>query len=200
MTLFLGWVSVSFASAVISLTYILWPVRNTYTLIDFGDFVESSSKDRNAPYVQLLSVTDVSKAHDDFVKARLNGVDTTGDPSQALLPASQAKKSPLAEGEKKALLAAKVLSRWPYIMMGCLLLLFGSVGFCIWRFCLRKRLAAKKAAKQAKKQQGGGGFLQMSPIGGGQSPYKQLNSPGSGSPHPPPYASDIFSDKYQSHA
>lgn len=196
MTLFLGWDSVRACYSLHARNAYDSAVRNTYTLIDFGDFVESSSKDRNPPYVQLLSVTDTTKAHDDFVKARLNGVDTTGDPSQALLPVSQGQKSPLADGEKKALLAAKVLSRWPYIMMGCLLLLFGFVGFCVWRFCLRKRIAARRAAKNAKSNQQGGGMLQMGPVGGGQQgPYRQLSEPGS--PHPPPYSSDIFSDKYQ---
>lgn len=177
-------------------------MRNTYTLIDFGNFVEASSKDRNPPFVQLLSVTDVNQAHADFVQARLNGQDTTGDPSQALLPASQGQKSPLAEGEKKALLAAKILSRWPYIFTGSFLLFLLIVGFCLYRFCFKKRIAARKAAKQQKKQQQqGAGMLHMGPVGGGsRGPYSQLGSPGSNSPHPPPYASDIFSDKYKSHA
>lgn len=61
-------------------------VRNAYALIDFGDFVTTSSQDQVDPYVQLLPLTSNSTAHSDFVKVRLNGTDTTG--TQTLLPAS----------------------------------------------------------------------------------------------------------------
>lgn len=56
-------------------------LRNVYALFSYGDFITTSvsnSTVRAAPYVQLLSMTDPSEAHLDFVKQRLNGVDTTG--------------------------------------------------------------------------------------------------------------------------
>ena len=76
-------------------------VRNAYTLFDYGDWVNESSNDRDDPYIQLLPTTNKTSAHNDFVQVRLNGVDTTGSASQALLPADQGQKSPISEAEKK---------------------------------------------------------------------------------------------------
>lgn len=54
-------------------------MRNTYLLVDFGDFVDGTSSTAD-PYVQLLSLTnDTAKAHQDFVNVRLGGKDTTGN-------------------------------------------------------------------------------------------------------------------------
>ena len=76
-------------------------VRNTYTLLDYGNFMENTASDRGDPYVQLLPITDVNTAHKDFVQVRLNGVDTTGDAAHSLLPADQMQHSPISEAEKK---------------------------------------------------------------------------------------------------
>ncbi|KAJ7145260.1 aspartic peptidase domain-containing protein [Mycena filopes] len=51
-------------------------LRNVYTLINFGDFVADGTSKAD-PYIQFLSTTDPADAHSDFVKQRLNGVDTT---------------------------------------------------------------------------------------------------------------------------
>ncbi len=193
MTLFSEWVSVSIRYVgKPEASFISFAVRNTYTLIDFGDFVSSSSKDNNDPFVQMLPVTDINKAHSDFVNVRLNGVDSTASPSQALVPASEGLKSPVSKKEKEELLAAKVLSRWPYILLGSLMLFFALVGFCIWRFCCRRRCAARKAAKAKQRHT----ILQMEPIGAGS--YKTLGDVNS--PYTSHYAttSDVFSDKYKS--
>lgn len=167
-------------------------MRNTYTLIDFANFVSGSSKDTGKPFVQMLPVTNVQSAHTDFVNVRMNGVDSTGAASQALVPASQGQSSPVSKEEKEKLLAAKVLSRWPYILLGSLVLFFALVGFCVWRFCCRRRCAARKAAK-AKKMQAN---VQMEPIGTGS--YKALDDVNS--PYMSNYAShsDVFSDRYKS--
>ncbi|KAJ7673543.1 aspartic peptidase domain-containing protein [Mycena rosella] len=53
-------------------------LRNVYTLINFGDFVADSTGKAD-PYIQFLSTTDSADAHADFVKTRLNGVDTTNN-------------------------------------------------------------------------------------------------------------------------
>jgi len=58
-------------------------VRNVYTLINFGNFVDGSADSVADPYIQLLSLSDKSKIHNEFVNARLGGQDTTG--SQAAL-------------------------------------------------------------------------------------------------------------------
>lgn len=159
-------------------------VRNTYTLIDFGNFADDTTTDRNAPFVQLLSITDVNTAHQDFVTARMKGTDQTGDPSQALLPASQGQKSPESKGEKKAELEEKVLSRWPYILMGSLLLFIIMVGLCIWQCCrMRRRSVARKKIDDLK----GASALQMNPV---NTPYKQIDE------LPPPSLSSTSLNKY----
>jgi len=114
-------------------------LRNTYTLLDFGNFVDESSNDQGKPFVQLLPLTDVNTAHKEFVQARLNGQDTTGSPSKALLPANQCQHSPESASEKKQHYEEMVISRWPYIFAGCLLFLILSIGLIVWRCCCRKR-------------------------------------------------------------
>jgi hypothetical protein len=54
-------------------------VRNAYLLVNYGDFVDGTTSTA-APYIQLLSTTnDTTAAHQDFVKVRLGGKDTTAD-------------------------------------------------------------------------------------------------------------------------
>ena len=68
-------------------------MRNVYSLFNFGDFVDGSPSNAAAPYVQLLPLTDPKRAHLDFVNARLDGVDTTGD-QPALLDHASTKRIP----------------------------------------------------------------------------------------------------------
>lgn len=51
-------------------------MRNAYLLVNYGDFVDGAAG-KAPPYVQLLSVTDPTAAHLDFVNAR-PGTTTTG--------------------------------------------------------------------------------------------------------------------------
>lgn len=132
-------------------------MRNTYTLIDLGNFVSGSSKDKADGYIQMLPLTDFASAKDDFVKVRMGGVDTTGDAKYYLLPASDMQHSPESSSEKKAHLAEKVLGRWPYILVGSLLLLIIIVGYICWRCCCRKRWQERKKAKAAAAFAAGGG-------------------------------------------
>ncbi|TDL23433.1 acid protease [Rickenella mellea] len=117
-------------------------MRNTYTLINFGDFVDGSSTSVADAYIQLLSITNVTDAHSDFVKIRLGGVDTTG--TQALLLPAGATQSKLettilspdgAKHIKK--LAKKTL--WVIIALAALAVL-GCAIFCSLMICLVKRL------------------------------------------------------------
>ncbi|THV05271.1 acid protease [Dendrothele bispora CBS 962.96] len=63
-------------------------LRNTYSLFNFGDFVDGSPDNVADPYIQLLSTVDKAKMHREFVVARLGGKDTTGS-QPALLPSIQ---------------------------------------------------------------------------------------------------------------
>ncbi|KAF8073930.1 aspartic peptidase domain-containing protein [Lyophyllum atratum] len=56
-------------------------LRNVYVLMDYGDFIIGSDE-IDAPYIQFLSTTVPAEAHADFVKVRLNGIDTTGTQSE----------------------------------------------------------------------------------------------------------------------
>ncbi|KAI9448438.1 acid protease [Lactarius indigo] len=51
-------------------------LTNVYLLIDYGDFVDGTTK-TDDPYVQLLPMTDPAAAHADFVATRLSGKNTT---------------------------------------------------------------------------------------------------------------------------
>ena len=136
-------------------------MRNFYTLFDYGNFVSDTSNDRGDPYVQLLSLTDTTTALSDFVKARMNGTDTTGSSSNKLLPASQQAHSPVSAAEKKQHLEGAVARNWPYIFVGCLVFVLAVLGCCLYACCCRKR------------RKGGRPF--------GRNPYQAIQEPA-----PPP--------------
>ncbi|KAJ6504585.1 aspartic peptidase A1 [Mycena vitilis] len=122
-------------------------LRNAYALLNFGDWVDDSSIDRGDPYIQLLPLTNAAAAHADFVSVRLAGVDTTGDPQYALLPADQQQHSPVSEEEKKKKYEEMILSRWPYILVGSLVGLGLVIGLIVWRCCCRRKGKAARANK-----------------------------------------------------
>lgn len=86
-------------------------LRNVYSYINFGDWEDVTAKATRPPYIQLLNVsstftcgiipfslltlqtTNPSRAHQEFVKARMNGVDRTKDSRYALLPADRGQSS-----------------------------------------------------------------------------------------------------------
>ncbi|KAF8443007.1 aspartic peptidase domain-containing protein [Boletus edulis BED1] len=145
-------------------------LRNIYTLIDFGNLVKGGSSSNN-PYIQLLSLTNETAAVNDFISVRLNGQNLINSPQYALLPASQQQYSPETAAQKKAQYEEKVLSHWPYILSGCLVVVLLLVAYCVWRCCCRrKRLAKKKAANQ-----------QAGPTPGGSANSSYAKLPDSGS-------------------
>ncbi|KAI1794873.1 aspartic peptidase A1 [Ganoderma leucocontextum] len=125
-------------------------MRNTYTLLDYGDFMENTAVDRGDPFIQLLPLTNVAAAHNDFVQVRLAGVDTTGDSAHALLPADQMKHSPISAAEKKKEYEEMILSRWPYIFVGCLVFVLICVGLITWRCCVARRKKREAKSKQMR--------------------------------------------------
>ncbi|EMD37877.1 hypothetical protein CERSUDRAFT_114514 [Gelatoporia subvermispora B] len=109
-------------------------LRNAYLLVNFGDFVDGSSSNTAAPYIQMLPVTSPSAAHDDFVQERLDGNDS-GQNFQ-LLPAN-----PDGDGDDDSdskSFSQKIKPYLPYIIAGSIvvgLLLVGSIIWC----CVRSR-------------------------------------------------------------
>ncbi|KAJ7079760.1 aspartic peptidase A1 [Mycena belliarum] len=151
-------------------------LRNAYTLMDFGDWIDSSSVDRGDPFIQLLPLTNVAAAHAGFVKQRLAGVDTSGASQYQLLPASQQQHSPVSDSEKKAKYEEMILSRWPYIFVGCLVAVALLVGFIVWRCCCRRK------GKQGKAAAGAAGFFPQK-----TQAYHPLQVQGGGAPPPSGY-------------
>jgi len=121
-------------------------VRNAYSLISFGKLVNGGSN-TNKPYVQMLPLTNQAAAVNDFIQVRTNGQNLVGSSQYALLPASQGQHSPKSAAEKKHEYEEKILSRWPYILVGCIVFILLVIGCCIWRCCKRRRLR-RKAAQQ----------------------------------------------------
>jgi hypothetical protein len=158
-------------------------VRNAYTLLDFGDFVDSATLDTGDPFVQLLPLTNAAQARQDFINQRLNGVDTTGSPQYYLLNTSSMQHSPESAKEKKEHEEELVLSRWPEIFVGCLVFVLLLISLVIWRCCCSRKArwgpgkrramrAEAKALRHSNKK------LSASGIAGAPS-YQPLHDPNS---------------------
>jgi len=99
-------------------------LRNAYLLVDYGDFVDGSTSTA-APYIQLLSTTnDSAAAHQDFVKVRLGGNDSTTDKNKG--------SSPITSNMRRIIIIAAAAG------LGLLALL---IGLCLC--CSRRRSAQK---------------------------------------------------------
>ncbi|KAI0769917.1 acid protease [Fomes fomentarius] len=93
-------------------------LRNAYTYINFGDFVEGSTAQKSDPYVQMLPITnDTAEAHSDFDKVR---GDSPWDPSDDLETLTERIRSHLGLVIGLAVAAA-------------LLIIAGIVGMCVHR-------------------------------------------------------------------
>ena len=112
-------------------------VRSAYVLLNYGNWISGSSS-QDEPYMQMLSTVDPVAARQDFINVRLGGNDTINTPRWALLPANETQHSPVSAEEKKKMYQEKVLSRWPYIFLGCLAIVSISVGLCIWKCCCKR--------------------------------------------------------------
>lgn len=150
--------------------------------MDFGDFVSDTSTDRSEPFIQLLALTDRATAHADFVKTRLNGIDTTGEPQYALLPTSQGQHSPITLRERELFLEAKHELVW---VLGPVLggiLLVGILGWCCFRCCCRKDPSGKRKFVAHRR------LHDLNPFGDGKTalrtPSPVMTSDGYGSEKP----------------
>lgn len=151
--------------------------------MDFGNWIDGS-QDTGHPYIQLASVTNAAQARDDFVKARLSGVDSTNDSQWALLPVEQMQHSPVSEEEKKKKYQEWILSRWPYILTGCLVFVLVVLGLCIWRCCCRKGKKNTNAPKRKSK-----GLFSQQPESTAYLPLQEQGKFGAGSHGAtPPYS------------
>ena len=53
-------------------------MTNVYLLLDYGDFIDTTTNNTANPYVQLISTIDPTTAHKEFVAMRLNGTNPLG--------------------------------------------------------------------------------------------------------------------------
>jgi hypothetical protein len=113
-------------------------VRSAYTLLDFGNWIDGSSN-QGTPYIQMSSLVDIASARNDFVQIRLAGTDTISDSKWSLLPADQIQHSPISADEKKKKYQEMILSRWPYIFVGCLAFIIIVTGLIIWKCCCKRK-------------------------------------------------------------
>ncbi|KAL0565110.1 hypothetical protein V5O48_016923 [Marasmius crinis-equi] len=153
-------------------------LRNVYTLMEFGNWVDNVS-DQQDPYIQLLSTTNAAQARSDFVQFRLSGTDSTNDAQYQLLPADQMQHSPVSAEEKKKKYQEMILSRWPYILVGCLVGVILIIGLIIWKCCCKRKGKNNKRSKgKAESAMFGGslpGQLGGGAAGGGRpQSYSQL--------------------------
>ena len=126
-------------------------VRDVYILIDYGDFVDGTSSTAN-PYIQLLATTDdLSEAHQDFVKIRMNGKD---DANWQLLPPSSTGSPPKSDSQ----FVRKIKYYWPIIAGVAGFLILVILVSCL---CMRRR----------KKKGGAGPFWRS------KKSYQPLNDP-----------------------
>lgn len=146
-------------------------LRNAYTLLDFGDWTHGAGTGN--PYIQLSSMTNSVQAQNDFVQARFGGNNSLSDPKWALLPPSQMQHSPVSAAEKKKLYQEMILSRWPYILVGCLVFLLLLIGLCIWRCCCRKGAKGARANKSKKTKKPKNGLFDGEPASTSYLPLQE---------------------------
>jgi len=105
-------------------------LRNAYLLVDLGDFVDGSTSNTAAPYIQLLPLTTQAQGHADFVQERLGGVDNTS--AFHLLPASVPNNDNTASNSES--LSEKIKPYLPYIIAGSValgIMLIVVVAYCL---------------------------------------------------------------------
>lgn len=107
-------------------------MRNSYILIDFGSFVDEAPPGTNAPFIQMLPITNATQASIDFATVRsANGTDLSMSTST---PSTSTSKLPT----------------WAIgVIVGVVSLLL--LGCCIFCCCRRRRakLASASASTQA---------------------------------------------------
>jgi len=106
-------------------------------------------------------LTNTQQARQDFIQVRLDGQDTTNDSHYTLLPPSQMQHSPVSEAEKKRAYQEYILSRWPYIFAGCLVLILLLIGFCIRRCCCKRGKDGRRRCICCSRRDKKGGFSQV---------------------------------------
>ncbi|KAG0703759.1 aspartic peptidase domain-containing protein [Suillus ampliporus] len=119
-------------------------LRNAYLLIDFGSFVDEAPPGTNAPYIQLLPITNASQASMDFAQVRSGNGSTNVDE----LSSTSKSKSKSTSTTTTTTTTSTSKSKLPIWVIG---VIFGSVAllFLLIAFiycCYRRRRSQRASA------------------------------------------------------
>jgi hypothetical protein len=110
-------------------------VRNAYLLIDFGSFVDGATPGTNAPYIQLLPITNASDASSDFAQVRLNnGSDVDDLNSLASHSSTTTTTTKTTTTTSNSTLPTWVIG----VIFGVIISAF-LLGICVYYCCRRRR-------------------------------------------------------------
>jgi len=143
-------------------------LRNAYTLLNLGDFVDDTSATRGAPFVQFEPLTNPTQAHKEFVTVRLGGVDTTGDSQWKL--SSHQQSSPVSKGERIQHIEGFAIRNEITIAVCVGVVIILAFVF----FCLRQR-RSRNAAKSRSMLPAN--TIDLNRLGGGAGSYRQVEDP-----------------------
>lgn len=120
-------------------------LRNAYLLIDFGSFVDGAPSGTNAPYIQLLPITDTSDASLDFVQVRLNNGSDANDLNSL---ASHSSTTTTTTKTTTTTTTSNTLSSWAIgVIFGIVISVF-LLGICAY-YCCRRRRSQRVSSTQA---------------------------------------------------
>ncbi|KAG1855897.1 aspartic peptidase domain-containing protein [Suillus tomentosus] len=110
-------------------------LRNAYLLIDFGSFVDGAPPGTNAPYIQLLPITNAVNASADFARVRLDNGSNVDDLASLASHSSTTTTTTTTTTKSNAKLPPWVIGIIFGVVISVLLL-----GICIYYCCRRRRL------------------------------------------------------------
>lgn len=151
-------------------------LRNAYTLVNFGDFIDGKDNKVADPYVQLLPTTEIIEAHSDFVQVRLKGVDTTS--GQTFLDNYTPSGPPDVKSNNSGFSSWLDRNKVILIAVGSSIggvLLIAIIALCC---CGRRR-------SNVREKDGRRAWLKGVPVGG-KGGYKQVHDDAPSMYHPPP--------------
>ncbi|KIJ48045.1 hypothetical protein M422DRAFT_28544 [Sphaerobolus stellatus SS14] len=150
-------------------------LRNAYMLINFGDFVDGNPAKQGQPFMQLLPTTTASAAHQQFVKSRLGGVDTTGSQPRPHVPTdfsnvtTPSSSSPSVASQDFNTAKSFIQRNWIYFAAGGGGLAALIIGACIFSSVRRRRRTGPRYA-----------YPSAVFATGAAGSYKQLHDPAPG--------------------
>ncbi|OAX44350.1 acid protease [Rhizopogon vinicolor AM-OR11-026] len=156
-------------------------LRNSYLLIDFGSFVDEAPPGTNAPYIQLLPITNSSQASVDFAEVRSSNGTNLSKVNKASTTTSTTSTSSASTSKPPTWVIGVIIGGVVSI------LLLGSCIYCCFR---RRRSKLASASTQ----------IQPAWVPYGPQTYRPLHDPspqGASDMHMGPNANPGYAPKYR---